>query len=102
MIAAAFEFVRSWIDRFLAVIDRFDLSGSAALAAVAWGATPYLLLERRLEWRELLPGAMLSAVGMPALSATSVIWFPRSLTASAEQFGDDRLNAQRARKAQHA
>ena len=104
---------------------------SLALAAAAWSATPYLLLGRRVGWRQLLPGAILTAVGMTALSATSVIWFPRSLTASAEQFGamgvafallswlfaaavvlvvtatggaviTDRLNAYHETKAQHA
>jgi membrane protein len=72
-----------------------DVTGSAAgqitvslvLAAAAWTATPYLLLGRRLPWRRLLPGALLSAVGMTGLAATSIIWFPRTLATSADQFG---------------
>jgi len=61
--------------------------GSLALAAAVWTATPYLLLAGRLEWHDLLPGAGLTAIGMSALSVTSVIWFPRSISASADQFG---------------
>jgi membrane protein len=65
----------------------FKLVASLAFAAVVWTATPYLLLGRRLEWHELVPGAFLTAIGMSALSVSSVIWFPRSISASAEQFG---------------
>ena len=60
---------------------------SLAFAAAAWTATPYLLLGRRLHWKPLLPGAMLAAIGMTALGASSVIWFPRTLASSADQFG---------------
>jgi membrane protein len=60
---------------------------SLVLAAGLWTATPYLLLGRRLPWRRLLPGACLAAVAMGALGATSVIWFPRTISSSADQFG---------------
>ena len=60
---------------------------SLGLAGAAWVATPYLLLGKRLDKRKLLPSATLTAIGMSALSVTSVIWFPRSITSSAEQFG---------------
>jgi membrane protein len=70
----------------------FDLAApqitvSLALAAGVWTATPYLLLGRRISWRVLMPGAVLAAVGMTGLAASSVIWFPRTLAASADQFG---------------
>jgi membrane protein len=64
-----------------------QITVSLALAAIAWTATPYLLLGRRISWRVLMPGAALAAVGMTALAASSVIWFPRTLVASADQFG---------------
>jgi membrane protein len=60
---------------------------SLALAAVAWTITPHLLLGRRLEWRRLVPGGVLAAVGMTALAASSVIWMPQTISSSAEQFG---------------
>jgi len=58
-----------------------------ALGAAVWTATPYLLLAGRLDWHDLVPGAGLTAIGMSTLSVTSVIWFPHSMTVSAEQFG---------------
>jgi membrane protein len=60
---------------------------SLTLGAILWTTTPYLLLGRRLDWHDLVPGALLTVVGMTALSVTSVVWFPRSITVSAEQFG---------------
>ncbi len=60
---------------------------SLLLGVVAWLLTPYVLLGRRLEWRELLPGAALTAVGMTVLMAFSLVYLPHSLTTSAKQFG---------------
>jgi membrane protein len=58
-----------------------------AISVVAWIVTPYLLLGKRLAWRSLLPGALLTAFGMAAISVWSVLWMPHTLAASAEQFG---------------
>jgi membrane protein len=63
------------------------VTASLALGAALWTATPYLLLGRRLAWRRLLPGAVLAAVGMTVLGASSVIWLPRAIASSADQFG---------------
>lgn len=60
---------------------------SIGVATALWTATPYLLLGRRIRWRPLLPGAMLAAVGLGVLAVTSVIWFPRTIASSADQFG---------------
>jgi membrane protein len=62
-------------------------STSIALAAAAWTVTPYVLLGRRIEWRQLVAGAALTAFGMTALAASSVIWMPQTISSSAEQFG---------------
>jgi membrane protein len=67
--------------------EAFEIAASLALAAGAWVVTPYLLLGRRLGWKPLLPVALLSAIGMTALAASSVIWLPRTLASSADQFG---------------
>jgi membrane protein len=64
-----------------------EVSVSLALGAVLWTMTPYLLLGRRLPGRVLLPGAALAAFGTTALALTSVIWLPRTITSSAEQYG---------------
>ena len=60
---------------------------SLTLGAAIFTATPYLLLGKRLGWRPLLPGALLAAAGVAVLGATTVLWFPRTLASSADQFG---------------
>lgn len=61
--------------------------GSLLLGVAAWLLTPYVLLGRRLDWRELLPGAALTAIGMTVLMAFSLVYLPHSLTTAAKQFG---------------
>ena len=58
-----------------------------AFGTLLWLVTPYILLARRVPWRRLVPTALLTAVGMTVLSAGSAVWMPRSVSASAEQFG---------------
>jgi membrane protein len=57
------------------------------LAAVCWTLSPYLLLGRRLGWRVLLPGGLLTAAGMSALAVGSILYMPRSVGSSASQYG---------------
>ena len=63
------------------------IAASLVLGAALWTATPYLLLGQRVPWRRLMPGALLTAVGMSWLAASSVIWFPRTVASAADQFG---------------
>jgi len=63
------------------------IAASLVLGAGLWTATPYLLLGQRVSWRRLMPGALLTAVGMSVLGTSSVIWFPRTVASSADQFG---------------
>jgi membrane protein len=63
------------------------LAVSLALAAALWTATPYILLGARMAWRPLLPGALLASAGNTALTASSVVWFPPTVTSSSEQYG---------------
>jgi len=58
-----------------------------AAAAVGWTVTPYVLLGRRLGWRTLLPGGVLTAVAMSVLAVASVIYVPRSVATSADHYG---------------
>ena len=60
---------------------------SLVMAAVFWLVTPAVLLARRVPWRRLLPTALITGFGMTALSICSAIWMPRSVAASAQQFG---------------
>ena len=71
------------------LVDRPVLQAAASLALgiAVWTATPYLLLGRRLHWKTLLPGAVAADLGMAVLAVTSYIWVPRTIEASADQFG---------------
>jgi membrane protein len=60
---------------------------SLAFAAAFWLVTPAVLLARRVPWHRLLPTALLTGFGMTVLSVCSTIWMPRSIAASARQFG---------------
>jgi membrane protein len=64
-----------------------SLTVSLAINTLIWLATPYVLLGRRVGWRRLLPSAILTAVGMTALSVSSAIWMPRTVATSAARFG---------------
>jgi membrane protein len=61
--------------------------GSLLLALGAWLLTPYILLGRRLSWRQLAPVALITAAGMTGVSIASLIYLPHSLSASARNFG---------------
>jgi membrane protein len=67
--------------------DPLDAIGWVATAAVVWAITPWLLLVGRMPFRELLPGAVLTAVALTALIGTSFLWFPENVASSAAQFG---------------
>lgn len=65
------------------------LHAAATLAesTLLWLITPYLLLGRRVSWQRLLPGALLTAIGMAGVGVWAVIWMPHTLATSAQQFG---------------
>lgn len=65
----------------------WHVAGSLLVGVLAWLATPYVLLGRRLSWRELLPGAIVAALGMTTLAGFTLIYLPHSISASAKQFG---------------
>jgi membrane protein len=58
-----------------------------AFSTTLWLVTPYLMLGRRVSWQRLLPGAVLTAIGMAGVGVWSVIWMPHTLASSAGQFG---------------
>ncbi|HWK30250.1 MAG TPA: hypothetical protein VNS09_27020 [Solirubrobacter sp.] len=58
-----------------------------ALSVLIWLVTPYLMLGRRVSWKRLLPGAVLSALGIAGVGIWSVLWMPHTLASSASQFG---------------
>jgi membrane protein len=65
----------------------WHLAGSLALGALVWLATPYVLLARRMSWRDLLPGALLTSASMTVFGYFSAIYLPHSVSTSAGRFG---------------
>lgn len=65
----------------------WQIAGSLLLGAGAWLATPYILLGRRLNWRQLVPGAVFTSLGMTALGGVSLIYLPHSVSSSARHYG---------------
>jgi membrane protein len=62
-------------------------AATLVLSTLLWLITPYLLLGRRVSWQRLLPGALLTAVGMAGVGVWAVLWMPHTLATSARQFG---------------
>ncbi|GGL88060.1 hypothetical protein GCM10010129_34860 [Streptomyces fumigatiscleroticus] len=60
-----------------------QLVGSVLL----WWWTQHLLLAGRVGWLPLLPGAVLTGVGVVGFSAVSALWLPHSLRLSVERYG---------------
>lgn len=60
---------------------------SITTSTLLWWWTQRLLLGGRVAWLPLLPGAVLTAVGMIALFSVSRIYMPRTLNRSIAQFG---------------
>jgi len=62
-------------------------AAALSVSTLLWLITPYLLLGRRVTWQRLLPGAVLTAIGMAGVGVWAVIWMPHTLATSAQQFG---------------
>lgn len=81
----AFGSARNWLLDVTGPIGSLAilLAGDAAL--FLW--TPWILLARRIDWRRLVPSALLTAVGMTAFSIGSVIYVPEAIETAAGQYG---------------
>ena len=67
--------------------DVFKVVVTLAMGSLLWLITPYLLLGWRVRWTRLIPGAVLTSVGMSLVGVWAVIWMPRTIASSAAQFG---------------
>jgi membrane protein len=64
-----------------------EVAATLTLSTLLWLFTPYLMLGRRVSWQRLLPGAVLTAIGMAGVGVWSAIWMPHTVASSAGQFG---------------
>jgi membrane protein len=55
--------------------------------AALWLITPWLMLQRQVRLRVLIPSAVLTAIGMTAYAASASVWMPRTVTNNQHQFG---------------
>lgn len=60
---------------------------SYVTSVLLWWWTQHLLLGSRVAWLPLLPGALLTGVGVVALSWAAHLYMPRVLNRSLAQFG---------------
>src|SRR5215218_1697075 len=60
----------------------------ALLASVLlWTSVPWLLLDRRIGWRRLLPGGVLTAVCVSIYGVATTIYMPRLMASNSERYG---------------
>jgi membrane protein len=60
---------------------------SIAASVVLWTSVPWLLLDRRIPWRRLLPAGTLTAVGASIYGVATTIYMPRVMESNSEQYG---------------
>ena len=54
---------------------------------VLWTSVPWLLLDRRIRWRRLLPGGVLTAVCTGVYGIATTIYMPRLMASNSERYG---------------
>lgn len=69
----------------------FDWVFGAPVSLIAslllWTSIPYLLLDRRVHWRRLLPGGALAALSASAYGIATTIYMPRLMESYSERYG---------------
>lgn len=58
-----------------------------AASMLIWTSIPYLLLDRRIEWRRLLPGGAIAALSASVYGVASTLYMPRLLESYSLQYG---------------
>ncbi|MBB4665028.1 YhjD/YihY/BrkB family envelope integrity protein [Conexibacter arvalis] len=80
-----FAAVRTWLNDHTGAL--VSLIVALASSAVLWLLTPFVLLGGRVAWRRLVPTALLTSLGMSALSIGSVVYMPQAIAESADRYG---------------
>lgn len=60
---------------------------AVAVSIALWTSVPYLLLDRRVPWRRLLPAGVLTGVGVALYSLVSTVYMSRLMTSYSERYG---------------
>lgn len=64
-----------------------QLTVSAIAGLLLWTSVPWLLLDRRLAWRRLIPVGVLTAVCSTAYGVASTVYMPRLLESYSRRYG---------------
>jgi membrane protein len=54
---------------------------------VLWTSVPYLLLDRRIAWRRLLPGGAVAGIAVSLYGAATSVYMSRLMTAYSARYG---------------
>ena len=73
-----------WLPGFLAPVD---IIVTFAVSFGLWLWTSRVLPNRTVEWRHLVPGAILGAVGLEVLKAVGAYYVPRTVASSSQLYG---------------
>jgi membrane protein len=69
----------------------FEVTFGTVMSAVAgfvlWTSVPYLLLDRRIPWRRLLPGGALAAIAVSLYGIATTVYMTRLITAYSARYG---------------
>lgn len=69
-------------------LDRvLQIPVTVAVGTVLWTSVPWLLLDRRLHWRRLLPGGFLAALATSLYGVATSIYMPGTIERYSERFG---------------
>ena len=79
-------FVRS-IVRSVPFEWALQLPISWAAGVVLWTTIPWLLMNRRIPWRRLLPGGVLTAILAALFSLATTVYMPPLMTSYSERYG---------------
>jgi membrane protein len=60
---------------------------SALASLVLWTSIPWLLLDRRLQWRRLLPGGVLAGVAVALYGVATGVYMPRLMETYSDRYG---------------
>jgi membrane protein len=60
---------------------------SLVASLLIWTSIPYLLLDRRIQWRRLLPGGAIAALCASLYGVASTLYMPRMLESYSQQYG---------------
>ena len=79
-------FVRSFV-RSVPFEWALQLPLSWAAGVVLWTTIPWLLMNRRIPWRRLLPGGALTAILASLFSLATTVYMPPLMTSYSERYG---------------